>query len=96
MNLADDGGMTTAKTTTVTQALMDRLADARRDWAAKAAERARAQRLAQDLATYTRPAEIEDMLAMLDRGDGPEVEQMRKVLQDNLTRYYRLSPSWAS
>ncbi len=54
--------------------------------------RAAARRLEQDLATYTSPREIDDLLAALDRGDDADVSPIRMVLSRNREEYYRRRP----
>ncbi len=57
---------------------------------ARRAARAEQRRTRRELATYTTPGQIEDMLAMLDRSDAPQAEEMRTILQSNL-RQHRLA-----
>ena len=40
--------------------------------------------LQRELATYTSPAEIADLLGVLQNQDGPEAQHVRDVLLDNL------------
>lgn len=54
--------------------------------------RAAARELENDLAAYTTPREIDDLLATLDRGEDAEVSPMRAVLARNLQDYYRTRP----
>jgi siroheme synthase (precorrin-2 oxidase/ferrochelatase) len=48
------------------------------------AERAAARELQRDLATYTTPREIDDLLATLERYEADRVEPMRSILVHNL------------
>ena len=41
------------------------------------------------LSVYSTPADIDDILAAVDREDGPQAELMREVLTDNLAAYHR-------
>ena len=52
-----------------------------------------AHRLRQDLAAYRTPAEVEDLLAIIDRResegeDGTDTRLVRSILTDNLRDYY--------
>ena len=51
---------------------------------ARAAKRA----LEADLATYRTPAEIEDLLASVDREESADAELIRGILMDNLNSYH--------
>lgn len=54
---------------------------------------ARAQYLAlrQELASYRTPAEVDDLLGVIADQEGPEAQQIRDILLDNLTRTPALS-----
>ena len=53
-----------------------------------ASPRAARRALWADLASYRTPAEIDDLLATLDRAeDGPATEQIRMILHSNLRTY---------
>lgn len=51
--------------------------------------RAARRRLERDLAAFTSPADVDDLLAALDRYDTPEAEEMRGILTSNLHHHYR-------
>lgn len=55
---------------------------------AHARARARVRLLERDLAAFTTPSEIEDLLAAADRTEGPETELVRSILTTNLMAYY--------
>lgn len=59
---------------------------------ARRSERAAIRRLRRDLACYTHPADIHDLLAMTERHEGPQAERMRSVLLDNLSEHHRMMP----
>jgi predicted MarR family transcription regulator len=67
-------------------------ASVRSELQARRAARAAQRQLEQELATYTTPGEIDDLLAALDRHESPQVEQMRLILSRNLQAYYRTLP----
>jgi len=69
-------------TSTLWTTVKDELRERRADRAARAALRA-------DLAHYRTPAEIDDLLATVDAEDGPEAENIRGILTDNLQSYHR-------
>ncbi len=48
-----------------------------------------ARRLERDLATYSTPAQIEDLLATFDRYADEDVAPLRAILAENLTAYQR-------
>ncbi len=50
---------------------------------ARRAARAEAKRLEAELATYTHPGELEDLMATLERYDTPDAEQIRTILVRN-------------
>ena len=50
--------------------------------------RAARQALEADLAAYRTPADIEDLLASVDREDSPEADVIRGILTDNLRQYH--------
>lgn len=58
------------------------------------AERAAHRQLRRELATYSTPAEIVDLLAAVDRDDAAAVE-VRTILQHNLQNYYCSRPRLA-
>ncbi len=47
--------------------------------------------LERELRSYSTPAEIDDLLAAVDRSDDPEAEFMRAILTDNLITHHRLA-----
>ena len=53
--------------------------------AARAADR----RLRRELATYDTPAAIADLMAMVERTDDPQADEIRGVLAHNLLEYNR-------
>ncbi len=77
MNLAHTGVMTKNIWTTITDEIRTRRA-----------ERARVRQLESELASYTTPSDIEDLLAAADRSEGPETELVRSILTDNLMAYH--------
>lgn len=58
------------------------------DFAARRATAARRRLLETELASYTTPAQIEDLLTAADRSTDGDTELLRSVLSDNLSRYY--------
>lgn len=76
---ADTGGMTISS--------FDKLVTAIREH--REARLLRRQ-LEADLSVYSTPAEINDLLAALDRDDSAESEMMRQILSDNLVSFHRL------
>ena len=50
--------------------------------------------LRRELRTYAGSAEVTDLLVALDRHEGPEVEQMRSILNEQLLRRHRSSWSF--
>ena len=56
--------------------------------------RARYRTLQQELASYQTRREIDDLLGAISEQEGPEAEQIREILLDNLrptVAYYRLA-----
>ncbi|MFN8079660.1 MAG: hypothetical protein U0Q19_08835 [Kineosporiaceae bacterium] len=53
--------------------------------AARAADR----QLRRELAAYDTPAAIADLMAVVDRADGPQADEIRGVLAHNLLEYNR-------
>ncbi len=51
--------------------------------------RAHRREIERELAPYIRPAEIEDLLAVLEHEDGPDAELVRAVLGSHLVDTYR-------
>ncbi len=49
------------------------------------------RRLRQELAGYDSPAHIADLMATVDRYEGPEAEKMRSILSGNLMRTHHRS-----
>ena len=47
---------------------------------------ARYDHLKQELASYQTPDEVDDLLGVIKDQDGPEAEQIRDILLDNLRR----------
>lgn len=56
--------------------------------AARRALAARRRQLESELAAYSTPAEIADLMAAADRTPEADSEMLRSVLNDNLSRYY--------
>ena len=50
------------------------------------AARAARRNLEQQLATYSTPREVDELLSLIKNEEGPEAEQMRDILTSNLTR----------
>lgn len=48
--------------------------------------RARYAALKRDLASYRTPREIDDLLGVIRHQEGPEAQQVRDILIDNLSR----------
>jgi len=59
-------------------------------WRAERHERRQARaarrRLEQQLATYSTPHEVDELLSLIKNEEGPEAEQMRDILTSNLSR----------
>jgi hypothetical protein len=60
-----------------TQTLIDQVRD---DLRTRRAKRAARLQLERELATYTHPAEIDDLFAVLDRYDDRDAAQIRDIL----------------
>lgn len=78
--------MTTTKITAKAAALLDELRDRR---TAHAAHR----QLQRELSTYTRPAEINDLLAALADHTDTESAEVRSILHHNLAAYHQAAGS---
>jgi hypothetical protein len=50
--------------------------------------RAHERRLREDLAPYSTPAEIKDLLSAVDREETRDAEVIRSILHENLARYH--------
>jgi hypothetical protein len=48
--------------------------------------------LRRDLATYTTPHQVDDLLAAFEGEEGPEFDTMRSILSSNLQRQQRTLP----
>ena len=48
------------------------------------------------LSVYTSPADIDDLMAALDRHDGPEAEEMRSILGEQVLKSHRSSTPFGS
>jgi hypothetical protein len=60
--------------------LSDRFSAVRAEFRARRAARLARQQLFRELSTYTRPSEIDDLSAILDRYDDAEVADIRRIL----------------
>ncbi len=62
---------------------MQRLATVRDDLRERRQARAAQRTLRQELATYTTPADIDDLLGSLRGQDGPDADEIRDILTSN-------------
>jgi hypothetical protein len=74
--------MTTNSTAAIRRALSTWRAEREERREARAARRS----LEQQLASYYTPREVEDFLSLIANVEGPEAEQMRDILTNNLLR----------
>jgi hypothetical protein len=61
------------------------LAGVRDELRERRAARREYRALERDLASYTSRSDVDDLLAVLDRQNGPEAERIREILNRNVT-----------